>query len=41
MNRQKILQDAVEQDMTVEEAASLLNVSQEFVVKLLDNGEIP
>ncbi|MEK0178805.1 excisionase family DNA-binding protein [Microcoleus anatoxicus] len=31
----------IEQDMTVEEAASLLNVSQEFVVKLLDNGEIP
>ncbi|MEG5062357.1 excisionase family DNA-binding protein [Microcoleus sp. B3-A4] len=41
MNRQKILQDAIEQDMTVEEAASLLYVSQEFVVKLLDNGKIP
>ncbi|MEG3850760.1 helix-turn-helix domain-containing protein [Microcoleus sp. herbarium19] len=31
----------IEQDMTVEEAASLLNVSPEFVVKLLDDGEIP
>ena len=31
----------IEPDMTVEEAASLLNVSQEFVVKLLDDGEIP
>ena len=31
----------IEQDMTVEEAATLLNVSPEFVVKLLDDGEIP
>ncbi|WP_293340788.1 excisionase family DNA-binding protein [Microcoleus sp. CAWBG58] len=31
----------IDQDMTVEEAASLLNVSPEFVVKLLDDGEIP
>ncbi|WP_377477557.1 MAG: excisionase family DNA-binding protein [Microcoleus anatoxicus] len=31
----------IEQDMTVEETASLLNVSPEFVVKLLDDGEIP
>ncbi|MEG4866186.1 MULTISPECIES: helix-turn-helix domain-containing protein [unclassified Microcoleus] len=30
----------IEQDMTVEETASLLNVSPEFVVKLLDDGEI-
>lgn len=30
----------IEQDMTVEEVASLLNVSPEFVVKLLDDGEI-
>ena len=31
----------IEQDMTVEETATLLNVSPEFVVKLLDDGEIP
>lgn len=31
----------IEQDMTVEETAILLNVSPEFVVKLLDDGEIP
>lgn len=31
----------IEQDMTIEEAASLLNVSPEFAVKLLDDGEIP
>jgi excisionase family DNA binding protein len=31
----------IEPDMTVEETASLLNVSPEFVVKLLDDGEIP
>jgi excisionase family DNA binding protein len=31
----------IEQDMTVEATASLLNVSPEFVVKLLDDGEIP
>lgn len=30
----------IEPDMTVEETASLLNVSPEFVVKLLDDGEI-
>ena len=30
----------IEQDMTVEETATLLNVSPEFVVKLLDDGEI-
>lgn len=30
----------IDQDMTVEETASLLNVSPEFVVKLLDDGEI-
>ena len=41
MNRKKILVDPIEQDMTVEEAASLLNVSPEFVVQLLDDGEIP
>ena len=41
MNRQKILLDPIEQDMTVEESAILLNVSPEFVVKLLDSGEIP
>lgn len=31
----------IDQDMTVEEVASLLNVSPEFAVKLLDDGEIP
>jgi excisionase family DNA binding protein len=31
----------IDQDMTVEATASLLNVSPEFVVKLLDDGEIP
>ena len=31
----------IEQDMTVEESAILLNVSPEFVVKLLNDGEIP
>ena len=40
MNKPKILLDPIEQDMTVEESASLLNVSPEFVVKLLDDGEI-
>lgn len=40
MNRQKILLDPIEQYLTVEATASLLNVSQEFVVKLLNDGEI-